>query len=709
MVALATGVLAVAVVGGVAFGGWVASVVEETPDIRSLRPKPAGAVSTVYAADGTRLGFITADILRTPIPGNRIPQVMKEATVAIEDRRFYRHRGVDYVGVVRAALTNLAEDRTAQGGSTLTMQLVRNLYIPEDRFERSLTRKIREAKLADELERQHSKQWILTSYLNNVPFGTVGGQEAIGVQAAARVFFDKPAARLTLPEAALLAGLPQAPSQYNPFLNPEAARRRRNAVLRAMVEAGYITRAEADAAAQAPLGVKKNAYYQQRKEPFVFDYVRDQLIRRYGREVVRAGGLKVYTSIDLRKQEAARAAIANQLSGPDDPSAAVVTVDPANGHIVAMASSEKYGDADEGGTNYNFAAQAQRQPGSTFKTMVLMAALRQGVDPDTTYYVSRPLTAGWNPQYPSYAVKTYGNTYSGAITVTRATLGSDNAVYAQLAADVGPDEVRRAAYDMGITSRLHGYLAESLGGLEYGVTPLEMASAYATIANGGIRIAPTAILRVVHRDGRVDDWTRRMRRKRTFTAAETGEARRVLEMVTTSGTGTNARYGCPIAGKTGTTNDNKDAWFVGFSPRLSTAVWIGYPQPRTMYAVRGIGVQGGTIPAMIWRDYMSVARGDDCAADWPEAPPFQGTAFTGTYTSGPPTADDETTDAGETETDETTDSVDDGDAGAGGGEGNPDRDAYARPPQGEPPVPVPPAGSGGGGGAPAGGGAAPNG
>lgn len=697
------------VAGGIAAASWVMSVVNDTPRIQAIPPKPAGAISTVYAADGSRLGFIAGDILRTPIESHQVPLSMKRATVAIEDRRFYKHRGVDYVGVVRAAVKNVTEDGSSQGGSTLTMQLVRNLYIPENRFRKTLTRKIREAKLADELEREHTKEWILVSYLNNVPYGTVGGQEAIGIQAAARVFFDKPAARLTLSESALLAGLPQAPTDYNPFLNPRGARERRADVLRAMLSARYITQSEADEAMASPLGVTRNAFYQARKEPFVFDWVRRELIRRYGPEVVRAGGLKVYTSIDLGKQQAARDAIAGRLYDPGDPSAAIVTVDPSNGHIVAMASSAKYGDDSDGGTNYNYAAQAQRQPGSTFKTMVLMAALRKGIDPDSTSYVSRPLGLGWNSQYPDYEVKTFGGNYSGSMSITKATLTSDNTVYAQLAADVGPDAVRQAAYDMGITSRLNGYLAEALGGLEEGVSPLEMASAYATIANGGIRMTPTVILKVKHRDGRVDDLGR-VRRKRTFSEAEAAEARKVLEQNATSGTGTNANIGCAMGGKTGTTSDSKDAWFVGFTPRLSTAVWIGYPQPTPMYSVHGYGVQGGTIPAMIWHDYMATAKGDYCGAEWPNSPAFTGSAFFGRYASTGSDEDDDYSSDGSYDgtTDDTTgtDTGDGADTGAtgetDGTDGtNPDPDAYARPPQGDPPIQTP------GGGGTEGGGAAP--
>jgi penicillin-binding protein 1A len=670
-----------AIGGGVVLASWVAGVADDTPDIDQLEPKPLGTVSTVYAADGTRLGFISSDTLRRPIDGAQIPLAMKQATVAIEDRRFYHHHGVDYVGVVRAAIKNVTSDATTQGGSTLTMQLVRNLYVPENRFEKTFTRKIREAKLARQLEQEHSKQWILVSYLNNVPYGTVGGQTAIGVQAAARIFFDKPAAELTLPQAALLAGLPQAPSEYNPFLNERGARERRAEVLRAMVSAGYIDEAEADAAADAPLGVKANGYYARRREPFVFDYVKQELIRRYGADVVREGGLKVHTSIDLKLQEAARAAIAANLPYSEDPSSAVVTVDPANGHILAMASSASYGE-----TVFNYASQAHRQPGSVFKVPVLMAALREGVDPDSTYYASRHLTPGWLPGYPTYEVETYGHSYSGRISLTRATLASDNTVFAQLGADVTPEAVRQAAYDMGVRTKLNAYPAEALGGLTIGVSPLEMASAFATLSNGGIRMRPTAILRVVHRGGRVDRLGK-VKRKRTFTEAETGEVTKVLRANMTGGTGTNAYYGCPAAGKTGTTSDYKDAWFVGYTPHLSTAVWVGYADPpQSMYSVHGVTVAGSTFPSAIWNDFMTVAHGDDCE-DFPVAPAFDAEPWFGTYAGKADEVEETDEEGDEKDKDKPKD-------------GKVDPDAYETPPQEPPPAPEP--SEGGGAGAPTG-------
>ena len=699
LIVIATLLIVAATAGGIAFAGWVVSVVQDTPDIQDLKARPQGAVSTVYASDGTRLGFIASDTLRRAIPGNRVPLVMKRATVAIEDKRFYHHGGVDYVGVVRAAFKNVTSDETQQGGSTLTMQLVRNLYTPGSRFKKTLVRKIREAKLAEQLEQEHSKEWILVAYLNNVPYGTVGGQTAVGVQAAARIFFDRPASALTLPEAALLAGLPQAPSQYNPFNNPSGARKRRGEVLKAMVDTGYVSQSEADAANAAPLGVHRSDYYAHRREQFFFDYVRSELIRRYGRHVVEQGGLKVYTTINLRFQEVARQAIQSHVGYAGAPSAALATVDPANGHILAMASSATYGP-----TVFNYAAQSHRQPGSTFKVIDLMAAVRMGIDPNSTYYVSRHLTPGWLPQAPTWDVQTDSHSYAGSVSLAHALPISDNTVYAQLGADLGPEKVRQAAYDMGITSHLDAYYAEAIGGLRYGVSPLEMANAFATVADGGWRNTVTAITKVVHPDGRVDDLGR-PRRKQTFTDGEAYEILPAMKAVISGGTAAGSDIGCPNAGKTGTTSNNTDAWFVGITPRLSTAVWVGYPNETTTL---GSSVFGGTIAAPIWHDFMTVAKGSYCD-DWP-APkePFQGSAFTGTYAGAyddsRSDATDETTTDGTTTTPTTTTPAPDG------GGTNPNPDAYAHPPQQAPPSPpgaggnpTPPGHSeGGGAGAPTG-------
>src|SRR6478735_10952832 len=373
-------------IGAISAVAWVVNVANSAPSLDANKPIQLGATSRVYAADGkTRLGFIQANDLRFPIAQADIPTNVRNATVAVEDRRFYKHKGVDFEGIVRAAVKNLQSHKGVQGGSTLTMQLVRNLYTGE-RARNGVAgykRKIREAKLAEELENKHpgitGKRWILAKYVNSVPYGTVGGQTAVGIQAAARVFFDKPASALTLREAALLAGLPQAPSDYNPFLDKGAATSRRNDVLQRMADQGYITQALATKTMGMGLGVRHSRFYTARREGYVFDYVKQALIDKYGLETVRKGGLRVDTTIDLRLQKLARDSMDNGQLGAPDRSGAIVTIDPRTGYIRAMASSSSYGDS-----KFNLAAQGHRQAGSTFKVMVLMTALRRGVDPNTT-------------------------------------------------------------------------------------------------------------------------------------------------------------------------------------------------------------------------------------------------------------------------------------------------------------------------------------
>ncbi len=635
-------ILASVIVAVCAGLGYVVSVAATAPDISKLKPLDQGATSAVYAADGReRLGFIQGDVLRTPIRSSRMPETMRQATVAIEDRRFYKHRGVDFEGVVRAAIKNLSNRETVEGGSTLTMQLVKNLYT-EDRSRTGLEgykRKVREAKLASDLEERHpgtkGKAWILTQYLNNAPYGTVGGQQAVGVEAAARIFFDKPARRLKLTESALLAGLPQAPSRYNPFLDQGAAISRRNQVLRHMADEGYISQATAERAQRSPLGVSKGEYYAKRRESYFFDYVRQQLIDEYGVARVRKGGLKVYTTVDLKLQQEARKAIASRLPNPGDPSAALVSMDPKTGYIKAMASSGEYS-----ASKFNLAAQGKRQPGSTFKVMVLMAALRDNVDIRKTTYDSQPLDFTDKKTGAKIEVNTDDHRYRGSVSIFEGLVASDNTVYQQLDLDVGPEAVRQAAYDIGITSKLDAYPAEGLGGLTRGVSPLEMTRAYATINNGGSRVRPIAITKVVFPDGRVDTSLGKPHRIKVFTDGQTSEAVKAMEANAQRGTGTAAQIGCPIAGKTGTTDSYVDAWFGGFTTALNTTVWVGYPEAsRSMNAVAGYGAMfGGKAPALIWHDFMATAMKNRKCDPFPEPKEaFVPVPFFGEYaTTGAP-------------------------------------------------------------------------
>ena len=626
-VALGLGVVAAVIaIALMSAAGWVIAVAASAPDLSELKPQDKGESSQIFAVDGSSLGYVQSDEIRTPVPWKDMPRHVRQAVVAIEDERFYEHEGIDYSAVVRAGVKNIESRKNVQGGSTITQQLVRALYIKDP--ERNFERKIREAKLASELEEKHSKKWILENYLNDVPFGTVDGRTAIGIEGAAETFFDKHARALTLEEGALLAGLPQAPSQYNPFGSPDEALVRRNEVLDKMAENDFITPAEAEDAAAKPLGVRKGYRYTRRREPYFFDYVQEKLIEEYGVGVYRRGGLKVYTTIDPATQDQAREAINAYYGDPAGPGSAIAAIDPTNGEVKAMASSGTYAER-----TFNLAAQGHRQPGSAFKTMVLTAAIREGVDPDSTYYTSKPLAIN-DPKYGPWNVKTFGDTYSGSMSLRSATLASDNSVFAQLILDVGPEKVCETAKLLGITTKLDCYPAEGLGGLRLGVTPLEMASAYATLASGGIRREPTGIEKVVFPDGKSDKLTGG-EGKRVLTDGEAYEVTQILEANVQGGTGTAANYGCPAAGKTGTTDEGKDAWFVGYTPKLSTSVWVGYPDA----GIAMPGAQGGTLAAPVWKAFMAPAQESDCS-DFPEPETaFEPSSFDSEYSSGGSSSD----------------------------------------------------------------------
>jgi len=608
------------------FGLYVISVAADAGSIDELRPVQQGENSIVFAADGSRLGYIQSDEARTSVPIGKIPDDLQKATVAIEDERFYEHNGVDLEGVARAAFENIEAGEIKQGGSTITMQLVRNTYIENP--ERDLERKIKEAKLAEELEDQLSKEEILERYLNSASYGTVNGRTAVGVEAAAQIYFSKPAKKLNLVESAMLAGLPQAPSINNPLQNEAGALERRNEVLDAMADQGYISDSEAVEAKDEPIKVNPSNRYSEIREPYFFDFVQQQLIQEYGVNTVRQGGLKVYTTIDPDLQVAARNAIENHLYYSDDPSAAVVSIDPSTGFVKAMASSGGYADSQ-----FNLAAQGHRQPGSAFKTMALTTAVRRGIDPDSTYYTSQPLDLN-DPEWGHWEVSTYSDSYAGSVNLHQATLASDNTVFAQLALDLGPESVADTAHDMGIETHLDGLPAETLGGLRLGVSPMEITNAYATLASGGMRNKPIAIRKVKFPDGHVDELGE-PQRKRVFPDGVAYEVTQILEDNVDAGTGTAAGTGCgDEAGKTGTTDDFNDAMFIGYTPHLATGVWVGYPDElRSMYSVHGVSVAGGTFPAMIWHDYMQVALDGHCDYFPEPEDPVEWTPFNGEYSS----------------------------------------------------------------------------
>ncbi len=609
--------------------GWVVATADSAPNLTQLSPRHANPPTEIFASDGSPLGYVRTNTVYEFAASNQIPKRLEEATVAIEDRRFYQHGALDYQGIVRAGVKDLLGDGNAlQGASTLTMQLVNNMFIPPGyRTHRDLKYKIVQAKLAEQLESKHPKSWILDSYLNAVPYGTSNGEEAVGVGAAALMFFNRPVSKLNLAQMSLLAGLPQSPTQYDPLVSPKLAKARRNSVLQAMVTSHYINQGLATAVEKQPLQVHPNSRYIQHSQPYIFDYVEQQLIQRFGLKEAETGGLKVYTTIDPRLEQDALTAVIDHEGGANldaQPAAALAAVNPANGNVLAIASSATYAQ-----TKFDYPVQAERQTGSAFKAFALMTLIHDyDGDPNSTYYTSKFLPAGWNPLDPTWSVHTAEETYQGVINVTKATTVSDNTVFAQLAEDLGYGKLDATAHAMGITSKLTGNPSEVIGGLSDCCTMLEMADAYATLANGGTHVPTTVISKVVFPNGKVVDLGSPPH-NRVFSDGEAYEGTQVLKTVIQSGTGTTANYGCPAAGKTGTAENYDNAWFVGYSPKLSTAVWVGYPQGNIEMA-NGFG---GTLAAPIWRQFMVAASQGYCG-DFPQpTDPFVGTAFTGPHSS----------------------------------------------------------------------------
>ena len=578
-------VLAATAAGGAVYFG-------SSCDLSTLRPVRQADNSLVYGANGDLIGVLPAVENRTAVVPKAISPWMPKATVAIEDRRFYHHGGVDPVGILRALLADVSAGHIVQGGSTITQELVRNLYLSR---EKTLQRKVVEACLALKLARTWSKDRILTAYLNDVYYGN----HAYGIEAAAETYFSLPASRLTLAQAALLAGLPQAPSYYDPLHNPAAALARRDAVLHALRRSGDITEAQYAAANRdRSLHLRPSPAYASR-EPYFVGYVENLLQQAYGAAMVRAGGLKIYTTIRPRLQRAAVHALSEELYARHDPAGTLVSIDPATGGIRAMAAVTP----GTPGNEFNLATAAERQAGSAFKPIVLAAAVAAGMNPWATRYLSAPFY--YAPL--QWRVRTYDGTYAGPETVAAATLQSDNTVYARLALDVGPDTIVSMAQKLGVLTPLKATPSLALG--TGAVTPLDMASAYATLAAGGVYSKPLAIRRVVFPGGETGSGWGQVQQTRVVPDWVAATVTRVLEENMLHGTGVGAHVpGLVDAGKTGTTDDYADAWFSGYTPSLEATVWMGYPRGEIpMLDVHGATVSGPTLPATAWRSFMQRA------------------------------------------------------------------------------------------------------
>jgi penicillin-binding protein 1A len=590
----ASGVLAVVLVVLLAFAGYLWNLSTKLPDL-AANPEAIEMPETsiVYAADGTELAewFDAED--RTVVANDVIPKSLKNAAVAIEDKRFFEHSGVDLQAITRALSVNTRAGEVRQGGSTITQQTVKLLYTDG---ERTLTRKIEEALLALSLETHAEKDDVLGVYLNTVYFG----QGAYGVESAAHRFFGTTAADLTLAHSALLAGCIQSPTRYDPFANPTDALSRRNLVLREMRDQGYITSEEAAAATAEPLGLKDTTEVTSRFAPYFVEYVRRELLETLGSERLYRGGLRIYTTLDPTAQRAAEAAVASVLPSPGDPEVAVAAVRWSDGAVVAIV-----GGRDFTAEQFDLATQGRRQTGSAFKPFVLAAALEQGYTLDSTWEAS-PFETQVKDEI--WHVENYENSITGGTyTLETATVWSINTVYARLIMAVGADKVVDVARRMGITSPIDPDPAIALGGLSRGVSPLEMASAFGTIANTGIAVAPSGVDRVTDADGELvyaPDRAGEQAISQDVAAALAG----VLNRVYTQGTGQAANFGSWGAVKTGTAQSWRDAWIVGYSGNLSTAVWVGYPDAQVaMENVHGVRVTGGSFPAAVWKNFMSVA------------------------------------------------------------------------------------------------------
>jgi len=567
--------------------------------------RPLALRSQIRAADGSLLATLFEED-RVQVTGKEIPQVLKDAVVAVEDARFWVHSGIDTKAIARAAIANLAHGTTVQGGSTITQQLAKMMYFPD--AQRTLKRKVAEARVALRLEHEHSKDEILTMYLNRAYFGS----GAYGIGAAAETFFRKKPAKLTLPEAALLAGVIHAPETLNPFDSPKPALTRRTYVLRRMREEGMITRDAEAAAAKAPLGLTtRRPQFGTLKYPYFVEFVKRQILSdpAFGAtEADRAhalfdGGLQITTTIDPHVQDEAEAAVANVLDHNGDPDAALVAIDPHTGAVRAMVGGRDFRTAQ-----FNLAFQGRRQAGSAFKPFVLAAALEEGIRPDK-HYGSSPTTLHYGPNGAyTWKVNNYDGVGHGFITIRQGMINSVNGVFARLVLDVGPSHVVDVAHRLGITSTLDPVPSIALGALRIGVSPFEMASAYSTFANLGVHMPGHGVATAIGPDGKSVFDEADLKGTEAIDPGIAYTINDVLQDVVKKGTGRHAAFGRPLAGKTGTTEEYHDAWFVGYTPDLVTAIWVGYRRGQvSMRNVRGIKVVGGSFPSQIFKAFMSKA------------------------------------------------------------------------------------------------------
>ncbi len=648
---------AAAILGVVAlfasFGQTYTALAEGMPQLDDYSSTELAQTSVVYDANGNVVDELYGVQNRYVVTLDDIDPTLQEAVISIEDHRFYRHRGLDFEAIGRAAVENVQSLSIQEGGSTITQQLIKNTYIAqEQRMIPSFERKFAEASLAWQYEEENSKSEILEQYLNTVYFGA----NAYGAEAAARTYFNKKAEDLTLPESALLAGVIQLPGVYDPFLDPKTAKERRDVVLDRMLEYGYITRKEHDEAVKADIVLSRGRVEHQNDNEYFLNAVRRELAEEYGDDTVYEGGLEIHTTLDPDLQEMANTAV-DTIVSPEagDPSAALVSVDPATGAVRAMV-----GGSDFDQVKFNLATQAHRQAGSSFKPFVYAEAIEQGISPESMY-VSEHLEVPMGLYERPYVVDNYDFIERGPITLERAMADSDNTVFVQLALDLGLENVVEKAEQMGITSEVEAYPSTAIGGLGEGVTPFEMASAYSTLPNQGVHMKPFLVQQVTKEENgeEVVVEEHRLREEQALTRDEAAVVTQALRRVITDGTASyyhdlDAEIGRPAAGKTGTTNNFVDAWFVGFIPQLSTSVWVGYPNERTsMVNINGLPeINGENYPLDIWSLYMQSAVGMFPEQEFDVPSPYMDLAIKtdGRAVAPPPETTEETDEADESTT-----------------------------------------------------------
>jgi penicillin-binding protein 1A len=580
----------------------------DMPDLDDYHSAELAQTSLVYDADGKVVDQLYGVQNRFVVPLEDVDPTLRQAVISVEDHRFYEHKGLDFEAIGRAAVENVQSLSIQEGGSTLTQQLIKNTYIAQQQRQvPSFQRKFVEGSLAWQYEKGHSKQEILEQYLNTVYFGS----NAYGAEAAARTYFNKDASDLTLSQSALLAGIINLPGVYDPFVDPESAKDRRNVVLDKMLEYGHISKKEHDEAVASKVVVSRGRVLYQNDNEYFLNAVRKEIAEEYGDDMVYEGGLKIYTTLDPDLQATASEAV-DSIVNPEagDPSAALVSIDPSTGAVRAMV-----GGSDFDQVKFNLATQAHRQAGSSFKPFVYAEAVHEGISPDSMY-VSKHLNIDMGKNAKPYEVDNYDFIHRGPITLERALADSDNTVFVQLALDLGLQKVVEMANKLGIDSEIDAYPSTAIGGLRIGVTPLEMASAYSTFANSGTHMEPYLVQKVTKDQNGKDELLEEHRPEgeEALSKDEAAVVTKALRAVITRGTASyyhdlDAEIGRPAAGKTGTSNEFIDAWFIGFIPQLSTSVWVGYPnERRSMVNINGLDVVNGeNYPLDIWSLYMQRA------------------------------------------------------------------------------------------------------